>query len=434
MLQKNNTRRISLFRCWHFKLKKASADDKFTIGFEMKKLNLLLALCAIPALAVPLSRPGKLKNAPSVVKVSASITAASVFNIQDHDDPAQSEWALMGIGGNITTVISGKKDHMNFGAIAAIDLDRLKDSTKRVPEVYGYLANQFGNFFVGCLEGPSTTFMYDAFDVIGSGKGPGGNMGRAVHLPIGVDLYSGMRLGPKNQIVFTTASMGGVRFGISYAPDTSEVGRPVRGMEKNSIDKKFSQRNVVETALNFTKSAKNGTTFGVYLSGVFGKALGARKEFGAAMPKYKPIKEFQVGVLLDFGALRLAGGYMDLGTSGIREGLDHTAPKGFNIGFGYTIGPFMLSGGFFHTTRKVTDGDAKSYVTSAGIDYCLAPGVIAYFEFDYLKAQSTEAHCSEGAVDHSLDLMYDSGGYSKENGGPVETTAKVLILGLKIQC
>ena len=397
----------------------------------MKKILFLFgALSSLSCLAGP-----SIAGVPSQVKVMASVNGALVGAFQKQKDPADSEFALVGVGGNITAVISGKKGGSNFGMIAALDMDRLKEGTKRVAEIYGFLSNPYGNLFFGSFEGPAVTFMYDAGDVIGGSKSVGGYISRAIHLPVGAFLNAGFHiLGPSNQIAFTTTSIHGFRFGVAFAPDTSELGRPFRTIEKGAVDKKFSYRNKVELALNFTKTLENSVTFGLYGAGVFARTMGAISGYDGVPAKYNPLKMFQAGMLLDFGSVRLAGGYFYAGKSAVREGFDHTAPKGLNFGIGCTVGPFLISGSCFFASRKVTGGDSTTGVGSVALDYAVAPGVTLYFEIDHVVAKSPEEHCAPGAVDPKLDCAWDAGGITTDHEGLNETKGTMFVVGMKIQC
>jgi len=368
------------------------------------------------------------------LKVSAAVHAAFLGVNQKITRPSLSG-SYVGIGGNLTAVASVKaSEETECGLIAAIDLDRLKTDVKRVAEVYAYLKLSVGSLFIGGYEGPAATLMHDAADVVGGSKGPLGFVHRVVDLPIGCPTYTGLRLKPSNKIGITTTSMGGLIVGLSYSPDEGEDGRAVRVIEGDAIDRKETTRNIVEVAANFTKSF-SGLTFGLYASGVFGKHVAGTKELKDSDVRYNPLEAYQIGALFDVGIVRVAGGYLNYGKSLVRTGTPFTAPSGFNVGVGITLGSFLISSGYYRVSRDVEKGQAVTNLVTLAVDYAFAPGVTAYAECDLVDAKTTKAHASKGGVrDTDLDKKWDGLGITVDNKGPVSTTAQVFILGLKVQC
>jgi len=399
----------------------------------MKRLlsNLVLgsAVCASTLMAA------KVPSSVSL-KISGSLHGAILYALQQNVKRPKGPGAYVGLGGNLTALFDGRKGDIGFGAVAAIDIDRLKTDTKRVAEAYVFLNGPAGSVFLGGLEGPATTLMHDATDALAGSKGSLGWAGRTVDAPIGVNIYSGLRMPPSNKIAFTSASMSGLTVGISYSPDTSEVGRPVRPIAKDSFERKgVTQQEVVELAANFTKSIE-GKTFGLYLAGVVGSTVPKQKGFTAQnLPSYAPVAAIQVGALFSMGLLRVAGGYFNWGKSSVRKGTPYTAPRGFNLGAGVTLGKFVVSAGYFYTTRKVEGGEATNNYIALGADYLVAPGCTVYAEVDFVNSKSTEKHVSKKAMrSDDLDSIWDTSGLTSENGGAAQSNAQIFVLGMKIQC
>ena len=400
-------------------------------GVFMKILGLALGtLLGASAMA-----GGKLPSSVAL-RVSGSVHAAFLGVLQTVKRP-KTAGSYLGIGGNLTGVFDGKSNGMGFGAVAAIDLDKVKDKSKRIAEAYVFINGSIGSVYAGALEGPLTTLMHDATDVIGGSKGPLGWITRTVELPVGVNSYLGLRLSDTNKIAFTTASMKGLILGVSFSPDSQEPGRFPRAITENGkeFERKITHRNVIEIAANFTKTF-NGKTIGVFVGGAMGQVLPEQKGLKAPdkAPSYFDISAFQCGALFDVGNVRFAGGYFNWGKSCVRKGTGFTAPQGWNVGTGVTCGPFLFSLSYFYTWREVEGGQATSHMIPVAVDYLLAPGCTVYAEVDFVSAKSTKKHTGpEGKRDFKLD-PWDKDGFTTDNGGLVSTNAQVFTVGMKIQC
>ncbi|MCY4414478.1 MAG: porin [Alphaproteobacteria bacterium] len=397
----------------------------------MKKLLLLGAAVCSGLVAAP----ANMTSPAFSLKMSAAVNAVLLSVNQKVQREAAAN-SYIGIGGNLTAVASSTKDQHDhsYGLIAAIDLDRVKEGVKRIAEFYGFYSTPYGTGFIGGYEGPVSTLNIDGPINAGGCKGPLGFVGRVVDLPVGCNLYLGIRQAPSNKIGFNTVSMNGFVFGISFAPDTGEEGRASRIVLKNEIDRKFSFRNMTEVALNYTKTIDN-LTLGAFIGGVFAKSMPANDSHKPSNVNYNPVEGYQVGAMVDAGCVRIAGSFYDMGKSAIRAGLPFTAPKGYSVSAAFTLGATLLSVGYYRTERKVEQGMAETNLLTFSADYQVSPSVTVYAECDIVDAQSTKAHVSEaGLRDIELDKIYDGAGLSLEKDGPVNTKAQVFMIGLKVQC
>lgn len=401
---------------------------------KARTLNLAVGV----ALATSACYAAAKKPSSVTLRVSGSLHAALVGVVQKNVQRPSTSGSYVGLGGNLTAVLDGKKDGLGFGAVAAVDLDKVKESDKRIAEAYVFINGALGGIYAGAMEGPVTTLMHDATDVIGGAKGPLGWISRTTEQPIGVDLYSGLRLGATNKISVTTASMKGLIVGLSFSPDSKEPGRFERSIAKNGDGWKrdLSFRNVVEAALNFTKTI-NGKTFGFFAGGVFGQVVAAQEglEKPEDPPTYASLSAFQTGALFDVGNLRFAVGYFNWGKSAVRRGTPFTAPQGVNVGAGITVGQFLFSAAYFRTWRNVEGGKATNDLVPLTVDYLIAPGCTIYGEVDFVVSKSTKEHTGkDGKRDFKLDKVWDAGGFTTDQGGPETTNAQVFTIGMKLQC
>ena len=408
--------------------------DDVEVIMKARTLNIAMGV----ALAASACMAGPKTPSSVTLRVSGSLHAALVGVIQKNVKRPETPGSYLGLGGNLTGVLDGKKDGLGFGAVAAIDLDKVKTAEKRVNEAYVFVNGPLGGIYAGAMEGPVTTLMHDATDVIGGAKGPLGWITRTTEQPIGVNVYSGLRLGATNKIAVTSASMKGLIVGLSFSPDSEEPGRFERGITKNGAgwERKLSFRNVIEAALNFTKTL-DGNTFGFFLGGVFGQVVPAQKGLKKPddAPSYTPLSAFQAGALFDVGNLRFAAGYFNWGKSAVRKGTPFSAPQGFNFGAGVTVGKLLFSASYFRTWRDVEGGKATNDLVPITVDYLLAPGCTIYGGVDFVISKSTKEHTSEaGKRDFNLDKVWDGGGFTTENGGPETSNAQVFSLGMKLQC
>ncbi len=211
-----------------------------------------------------------------------------------------------------------------------------------------------------------------------------------------------MRIGDQSEfsrkITYYTPEVKGFQFGISYVPDSSNVGYstlnhvPVHGGGPSSNNYIYAVKNGVSGGLTYKASLAKD--FGIKLSAVGemgrgkasprdNKAITRITKYGLALnPKVKNLRNYMLGAQVDYGKFSVSGSYgnyMKSLTSS--QDLNRTSEV-YGIGGRYKFAKLSTSLTF------ITSGHNKNSLTAAtlGADYKLAPGLLPYAEVTYFKA------------------------------------------------
>ncbi len=177
-----------------------------------------------------------------------------------------------------------------------------------------------------------------------------------------------------NKLTYYTPVLSGVQGGVSFIPDSGDVGTAA-GFTTDADDDQFE--NVVNGAIQYqTQVGAVGVLASV--SGEFGSAESAMAEDLAALGG---------GINLSYAGFTIGGSYHNWGdtftmeTDNLDDGFTWTA------GVGYETGPYGISYNYLNSELK--ENAFNTHVV--GVDYGLAPGLTPYAEIYFFDADIADA-------------------------------------------
>ena len=201
---------------------------------------------------------------------------------------------------------------------------------------------------------------------------------------------------------FTPKVMDVLQVGVSYIPDTSNI-----GVGLTNTDQYLNARTVKVGGLTYTNkyAAKDAFAVGATIhhnisdgvdvklatTGEVGKsaALGTITDAaGNAVGQYKvsSLKTYNIGAVVNYGTVSFAGSYSNRDGFTAREidgNRKHT--KVYTAAAAYNQGPVGVSLMYALGDRQKNKVDSYTL----GTDYKLAPGLVPYAEFTYFKGRGT---------------------------------------------
>jgi hypothetical protein len=225
-------------------------------------------------------------------------------------------------------------------------------------------------------------------------------------------VYSGFTSGNISEetrsITYYTPKFSGIQLGVSFTPDTTNVGAGSimsKGVSTNLIDK---EGNKYETEVSVKNLAGVGITYEHNISDGFDVKIGAGYEGGKSNAKItKPesknttiklenFKLYNFGAVVSYGNWSVAGSYATSGKSLTSKTyhFDKRDNKLYTAGVGYNQGPIGLSLTYLRNDKFKNRLDAYTLAT----DYSLAPGFKPYAEVTSFKLKNKAYDVSaEGA-------------------------------------
>ena len=196
------------------------------------------------------------------------------------------------------------------------------------------------------------------------------------------------------KITYYTPEFYGLQVGISYIPDSSNVGynslstaethSPITGADydvavKDGIAAGISYKNSIDD-LKFKISFVSET----------GKAIARQKlpngksdPKAPRLPGIKRLNNYTVGTQVDYNNLSFVVSYGDLQKSFMKIDELNKGTEVIGGGVRYKHGKLATSVSHFHSVHRKNTLDA----TTLGVDYKLAPGILPYAEFTYFDAK-----------------------------------------------
>lgn len=315
--------------------------------------------------------------------------------------------------GNLLFNISNKADNgLAYGAMAVLEFDRSKSNSDRISEAYFYgNHDKIGSFKLGDTEGVESTMMYSGNDVLGGLGGPSGDLNKNINMTRGTDFYTS--LAPANdtasKIVYTSPMMHGFQLGLSYTPDTRQVGKQATNRITDTsgvvsvykTQQPYARKHLVGS-LSYNQVINNFNV-GVYLLGAT-----SQTHVPDGIASTKNLNQWQIGTLIDYQNWQLGATYFDKGKAYMPTTTNWKNTTGMNVAVGYDFAHNANAAvGYTSTSRNVTSGKAKADITTATVDYVLAPGLVTYFEVDYFRLRAPTAHINTTVVNSSGLGIYE---------------------------
>ena len=406
-----------------------------------KSLRVLLS-------ATLVTSPAFAGKAPTVVVSGSTSISVGASNQKITDNGKKNGAASIGIGlSDIYFTATGENDsgltykwRSNVSAIAgSIDIDR------------NYLEfghDKYGTFQVGAVGGSEDTFVQNAFKLIGGAGGMDGAFGTYYNTSSGI--ISGAHLvgytKRANKIVYSTPTVNGLQFGISFTPNTSAAGRGGlnnnKALTDNAIgndlgmypDKKNAPYglNNIALGLGYTNAWDD---FSLNADITYVRENSRLNYVANANTPPTPIainnaSSYQIGLILGYKNFRFGGSYTDNGKSRLPKdasqilGNNNTgtmnqgnAGKMWDIGVQYKMDAYQFAVGYFSSNRNFdATGKTQSDTVTLTADYNALPGLKFFAEIDITKSKT----CA------SAQTFFGNSSFINNNSG------QVFLLGTRI--
>lgn len=199
------------------------------------------------------------------------------------------------------------------------------------------------------------------------------------------------------KITYYTPTFYGFQIGVSYVPDSSNVGystlshTPTHGGGPAANNYSYSIKNGFSGGITYKKSIEDD--FGIKLSAVgeMGKGKAAPKDDKAIAainkanlplnPRVKNLKNYMLGAQIDYGKFSIAGSYGNYMKSLSMPQDKNKTSNVYGIGGKYKFDKLSTSLAFISSGH----GKNKLNATTLGADYKLAPGLLPYAEVTYFS-------------------------------------------------
>ena len=206
-----------------------------------------------------------------------------------------------------------------------------------------------------------------------------------------------------SKVTYYTPKFSGVKLGVSYIPDTEQMGTIAALNAKTktvaaNAGNQFAYRDVFSGGVMFDHKM-NDVTFKASLLGETGNA----KDF-AGNTKRENLRAWELGASVAFKGFSLAASYGDLGKSGNNKSVAGVAQKSakssyWTVGAAYDYSHFGASvtyleskrGAAVAATSTAANPKASFKNISFGVDYRVAPGFMPYAEVSAFKLDSKTA-------------------------------------------
>lgn len=222
------------------------------------------------------------------------------------------------------------------------------------------------------------------------------------------------RTEPSRKISYFIPKIKGFQFGISYIPDSGNVGGSAHNesslKSRSGITSiKIDSDNIWIINRNVKDAFSAGITYEHKFSDKIGLKLAATGEYGRAISKikliknerknnkqvlaeYKPsnLKTYNIGAILIYGKFSYAASYGTLGKSLTTKKYYKTGRDTcyYNGTISYTQDKIKTSISYFRSERFKNTID----VIALGTEYKLEPGLVPYCEIAYFKAKGKPSH------------------------------------------
>ena len=195
------------------------------------------------------------------------------------------------------------------------------------------------------------------------------------------------------KITYFTPEMSGFQAGVSYVPDSSNIGAnattdgayhmhaisPGFGYNfdvKDAVGWGVSQKLIVNEDLSF-KASVVGETGKVVARDVSNKTI-------VKNLKFKKLKTYTVGAEMKYSQFALSGGYSNYMKSftSTLDDAGYTKSHIYSLGTKYSFDKLSISAHFFSSNHRKN----KVNATTLALDYKLAPGLLPYIEITPFNA------------------------------------------------
>lgn len=352
-------------------------------------------------------------------KVQAFAFGKSVVNA-----PKGVDKVTGGTKGNLRLNIMGTSQAgTEYGAIAEMDFRRDRTASQDFwRAIYVYFSSpEYGMWQLGDLEGAIAQTMVDGKNLLGGTGGFWGDMWAVATPTTGVmyDFSAMSSTKYATKIVYKSPIMSGFQVVMSFTPHSK-----LWGLQNRNFDKDFVKAIATGKAPSVSQVSEAAISYGFELGDVgvnlyAGGAIGSPDVPANSGYRLHSIKVWQAGMLLDWKQFQFATGVVNNQRSMMRTDEVGNAGTAYNAALSYTMGRHTFAVGYFGSTRRVTEGRAKSNVGSLTYECQLAPGWSVFGEANYFKTTNTGAYLEQAGIKDATSGRIYTSGLDKNNSGGV---------------
>jgi outer membrane protein OmpU len=271
----------------------------------------------------------------------------------------------------------GEADNgLRYGAQVQLEVDQ--GSTGNSDEVWTWLEGNWGSFRMGDKDGAEDQMIFDAGLTQSGIGGIDGDVDRWIVNPGAAASFPDISdTSDATKVTYYTPRIAGIQVGASFTPDSGSSGQDVAD---DTPTGNTGFENIASGGINY-KETFNNVEVGIAAVGIMGDAVDQdREDLGA----------WAVGGFVGYAGFTLGGSYGDNGDS--RGGDDGSTDDDFfyDVGLGYSMGPWSASVGYLHSEasqdKSDTDDEFDNFAVSGGYTY--APGLYVYADLLFVKADS----------------------------------------------
>ena len=354
-----------------------------------------------------------------VLLASTAIVGATLIAAPAFAQPVVSDMYEVTISGNLRVSLVGANEDFEavatsdrgynlksdesevaFSASASMDngiqygfqleLQTQTNDTQNSDETWGFIDGFFGRIELGDQDDAADRIFVGGED---AGAGRGGFNGDAFALVDKGAAITGIGVnatGDATKVIYFTPRVAGVQGGISFTPDSGQVGSDGGGADTGSD---FEE--VISVGANFSQS-HSGVTVTVAGIGEFGEAETATTN---------DIERLGFGGKIDYMGFSGAVGFVDNADTGISSAAATTgssangADAGYaiSVGASYSTGPWKIGVAYLHgesdagtfAATGTSIADPESNIVSVGGNYAVAPGLDIAADINFFSLENS---------------------------------------------
>jgi hypothetical protein len=354
----------------------------------------------------------------------------------------------VGTTGELRAEVDAKaRNGVEYGAVAAINLDN-QETWNRIKNAY-LLVNhdKYGNWLFGDADSSAHLMGYDGSDLMAGLTGPtSSSFDKVINVTGGVSMKNNMATKAPNasKVTYLSPIKDGFRVGFSFTPNEAFTGMASRANRNNNVANSKANYlplgvdaiyavNVLEGSVSYTHQLNTGGRTADVNWYLGGKMARAKATSAVTSSGIRPVRAMQAGVVFDYGDYQVGGGYYNNGRSYMRKDYmsrNWTNLEGYNVAVGKKLDSVpgaYVSLGHTGSRRRVTQGYARGDVTSVGMDYDIAKGLVVYTSVDMFDFKSPKAHQAIIGTQTQYDYLDNSSSNNTNNRGAL------FVVGSKIR-
>ena len=355
-----------------------------------------------------------------VKKFSGSIGFYTGMTTQEHNvSPNRGKYAINGSAALKALIANEQNDQFKYGAKLVITTTTISNGGTGPNGSHIYLDSEFGRIELGSPYSVSKTMAVTYGKTSASSCSGGWSSGgdNLVKLPgefqkaysvsyIEAKLAPAEGVEATRKISYYTPEFKGLKFGISYIPDTTNKGSDGLSQKASCTKVKhdnkeyetiLAAKNAVALAVKYTANLSDNVKLEAGITAEFAEPVNNYKFKDTATNEEKieklpesvrlnNLRFYNIGSVLTCANFSYSFSYANLGESLVSRADKEAKPtKYYGIGTGYTQGPIGVSANYFHGINQYENNfDSITLATN----YKILPGLTPYLEISYFQAQA----------------------------------------------